>query len=199
VVYCGTVTATEKSHLAGVDELDAGWEDKNDATVDALDAGWGDASAKNASVDALDAGWGEDAEDAEDADEPRQTEPEEIAEPEPPGLTPEQRRARKEELAARVLARKERARAEALAKKERRRARAEAASANKKQKQKQKKAPRREHPSAPVVRTAEVRHGGSGVREEARVAPRRDRSTTIVVMVLLALAATGSVVFFLKK
>jgi cobalamin biosynthesis Mg chelatase CobN len=183
VVYSDAVAATEKSHLAGLDELDAGWEE-NKPTED---------GARDTTVDALDAGWDDD-EDAEDPPD----EPEEALPPEPPGLTPEQRRARKEELAARALARKERARAEAVAKKERRRARAEAAGASKKRKQKR-KSPARERASLPSTLRTERRDESSAPAERAIRPPRRDRSMAILGILVVVLVAVAAAAFFLKR
>jgi hypothetical protein len=194
VVYSAVVPAPDKTHLAAVDELDAGWEDPKEAAVDAGRATY----AKDASLDDLDAGWGDDEEDADPGgDDAKSPEPEELEEPEPPGLTPEQRRARKEELTARAAARKERARAQAIAKKEHRKARADAAAANKKKKQKN--PTRRERPSEPKPRMADIRTTDSRPPEVARATPRKSRAMTIVLMVLLALAVTGSVVFLMRK
>lgn len=195
MVYSSVVPAPDKTQLAAVDELDAGWEDPKEA---ALDASWGVAQAKDASVDALDAGWGDDEDDADrGGDDAKNPEPEDIDEPEPPGLTPEQRRARKEDLAARAAARKERARAQALAKQERRKARADAAAANKKKKQKN--PARRGRPSEPRARVADIRTTDSRPPEVARATPQKSRAMTIVLMVLLALAVTGSVVSLVRK
>jgi hypothetical protein len=196
VVYSAVVPAPDKTHLAAVDELDAGWEDPKEAAVDAGRAAY----AKDASLDDLDAGWGDDEEDADPGgDDAKNPEPEELEEPEPPGLTPEQRRARKEELAARAAARKERARAQAIAKKEHRKARADAAAANKKKKQKN--PARRECPSEPKPHTADIRTTDPRPPEPRRATPHKSKSRamTIALMVLLALAATGSVVFLLRK
>jgi hypothetical protein len=109
------------------------------------------------SLDDLDAGWGDEEDEKDDEEkadlvEAAPEEPDEpvVVEPEPPGLTAEQREAR---LAA-LNEKKERARAKGAAKKERRKerrkARALAASAKKKTKQKR-RVPEPER-SAPSLR-----------------------------------------------
>jgi hypothetical protein len=167
------------------------------AALDAVDAGWEEEQEPN--PDDLDGGWGDDEDEAEAAKEP-----EEAFEPEPPGLTPEQRAARAEALAARAEARKERSRAAALAKKERRKARAQAVT--EKQRAKKKKAPRRERPSMPERRSIEPRDlsavsvdSVSSSRDQAPVRARAGSSTTIAVMIALVLLATAGIVFWLRK
>ncbi len=159
---------------AGVDELDAGWDD------DEREGESGEPDEAD-----LDAGW----EAAEAAKSPEEREREWR------GLTPEERAER----IARASARKERLRAKAAAKADRRKARASNAKAKQKQKSQR---PRKERPPAePSHRqaSASVRDDSHPEQESGpRNRPRRNDPRVLVLLLTIVLVA-GGVAFFLWK
>jgi hypothetical protein len=172
-----------KAKAADIDELDAGWDGEGDGDDD----------------EDLDAGW-DHAEDPEQAD--GSGEEQDADEPEPRGLTPEERIAR----AALMLERKERQRAKAATKAERRKARASKGAA--KQKKSAPRAAGAKPRRAPVRNEPRRAEASSRVLAEpaqtaalerasaipmARVTPR-----TLVIILLIVLGAAGALLVLWK-
>lgn len=164
--------AASHTNLAEVDALDAGWEDEEDA----VDSGWDEVAAGLA--------------------------PDEPEEPEPAGLT-------REERVARAAARKERLHAKAAEKAQRRKARASAAASKQK---KSKKIAAKPHAARPVERTRPAKAPHRDPEGEAALRPAAadrqvgrpslraawfDKRTVGLALALLAVA--GAVAAFLFR
>ena len=157
--------------------------------LDDIDAGWEDEEEED-----VDAGWGEGPE----AEEPE--------EPEPAGMTPEERAERAARLVARAEERKQRQRAKAAEKAERRKARAAAAAAKQKKSARKpgssKPRPERAKPvRAPREVAEESASPRARIREEVepvrRVNPRRPWLPTAILIAILVVA--GGVAFWLYR